>query len=310
MSILIKERGGKVREQLGKLLGLIDGDTEGEKILHVDLDHIVSGRYQPRKSFSQDNLEELADSIKTYGVLQPVLLRKQGENYELIAGERRFRAAKLAGLLKIPAIIKDLSDNNIAMISVIENVQRQDLNFLEEAQCYRRLLDEFSISQEELAAKIGKSQSTIANKLRLLQISDETLNTMIACGLTERHARAVLILKDPDLQREVVEKIIKGKMTVREAEDLVARKMNISREIKRDKSDDSAKMSQRSSASDEAVLRNTICMKYIGEMTKLNKKMMANGMDITSKINDNEDGSIKVTLHISAASNTPAQGVD
>lgn len=302
-----------MREQLGKLLGLIDGEAEGDKIKHVEIALIGPGKYQPRTEFSTESLDELAASIKTYGVLQPVLLRKRQEGYELIAGERRYRAAKIAGLTHVPAIIKNLTEDNAAMIAVIENVQRQDLNFVEEAQSYRRLIGEFSMSQDELAAKIGKSQPTIANKLRLLQIPEEILHSMVACGLTERHARAILKLKAQELQREVVEKIIKDKMNVRQTEDLVESKINIPREIegepgKKDKPRKAENIEE--VAKTFNINRNTQCIRYLIEMDKLNRSMMAAGMDIKSKINDNEDGSIKITMHIKIAAEAPVQGVD
>jgi ParB family chromosome partitioning protein len=177
-------------------------------------------------------LEELSQSIKEYGVIQPVLVRKTGDRFELIAGERRFRATKLAGLETIPAIVKELSEQETAEIAMIENLQREDLNFMEEAEGYQVLLTTFGLTQEELAKRVGKSQSTIANKLRLLKLPAAVREELSQETVTERHARALLKLPDEQRQLEVIKCIKEREMTVRQAEEFIEQTLSeISREI-------------------------------------------------------------------------------
>jgi ParB family chromosome partitioning protein len=163
------------------------------EIKYIPIDSIKPNPYQPRKDFNKKALEELSQSIKTYGVIQPISVRKlQDNSYELVAGERRLRASELANLKEIPAIIVDYRDKESAMIALIENLQREDLNFIEEAEGYRNLIEDHGFTQQELAEKIGKSQSTIANKLRLLKLPDDIKRDLIEHNLTERHGRALL----------------------------------------------------------------------------------------------------------------------
>lgn len=198
----------------------------------VFLSMIDVNPFQPRKTFHDRTLEELSQSIKEYGVIQPVLVRRNGGRYELIAGERRYRAAKLAGLDTIPAIVKDLTEQKTAEIAMVENLQREDLNFMEEAEGYQVLLTTFGLTQDELARRVGKSQSTIANKLRLLKLPEKVRQEISHDFFTERHARALLKLPDEQHQIEAV-RTIKGKeMTVRQAEEYIELIVsNISREI-------------------------------------------------------------------------------
>lgn len=198
------------------------------KIREIPIEKIRPNPYQPRKYFNRSNLEELASSILEYGVLQPIIIRKNGSvNYELIAGERRLRASELAGLTTIPAIILNVNDNDSALMAFVENIQRQNLNFLEEAEGYKCIMEDYGFTQEELANKLSKSQSAIANKLRILKLSDKVKKLIIDHNLTERHARAVLKLPQEASQIEAVTRIIKEDLTVKKTEEMVADMMEV-----------------------------------------------------------------------------------
>jgi len=195
-----------------------------KNIVYISVDSIRPNPYQPRKHFNKASLEELCESIKQYGVLQPINVRKiNNSHYELVAGERRLRAATMAGLDKIPAIIINIDDNDSAILALIENLQREDLNYLEEAEGYNNLITEHNLTQEELASKIGKSQSTIANKIRLLKLSPLIKKILIDNNLTERHARALLKLHDEQLQLKVLRYVCDKGLNVKRTEDLVER---------------------------------------------------------------------------------------
>ncbi|MFS8541860.1 MAG: nucleoid occlusion protein [Tissierellales bacterium] len=192
------------------------------EIKYIPIDSIKPNPYQPRKDFNKKALEELSQSIKTYGVIQPISVRKlQDNSYELVAGERRLRASELANLKEIPAIIVDYRDKESAMIALIENLQREDLNFIEEAEGYRNLIEDHGFTQQELEEKIGKRQTTIANKLRLLKLPDDIKRDLIEHNLTERHGRALLKLPDYELQRKVLDKVISNELNVSSTEKLV-----------------------------------------------------------------------------------------
>ncbi|MFW6229903.1 MAG: ParB/RepB/Spo0J family partition protein [Halanaerobium sp.] len=197
--------------------------SNNEQIINVNVENIIPNPYQPRQSFSEDNLQELADSIASYGVIQPLTVRKiEGEEqYQLIAGERRLRAVKLLGKDEVPVIIKNLENREMAEIALIENLQRKDLNFIEEAEAYNKLIEEFNLTQTELAARIGKAQSTIANKLRLLNLPGSILHVIQQGGLNERQARALLQLDNKDDMLDIVEKAVRNDLNVRETEKLV-----------------------------------------------------------------------------------------
>ena len=194
---------------------------EDKRVMEISIDNIVPNPYQPRKVFSQTALEELSNSIKTYGILQPITVRQKNDKYELIAGERRFRAAKLASFKTIPAIIHDMTDESSAVLALLENLQREDLNFIEEAMGYESLIKEHSFTQQQLAEKLGKNQSTIANKLRILRLPSDIKIKLVENGLTERHARALLKLPTEDLMRDILDKIIKNELTVKKTEKLI-----------------------------------------------------------------------------------------
>lgn len=191
-------------------------------IINIPIDHIAPNPYQPRKEFSASSLEELAASIKEYGVLQPINVRKIGDNgYELVSGERRLRASKLAGMSYMPAVIIEVVEQDSAIIALIENLQREDLNFMEEAEGYHNLINDHGMTQEELARKVGKKQSTIANKLRLLKLNNNIKKAILENELTERHARALLKLPDNLLQEKALSNIIKKSLNVKKSEDMV-----------------------------------------------------------------------------------------
>lgn len=198
-----------------------------ENINYIQVDLILPNVYQPRKHFDEESLEELAQSINTYGIIQPLSVRKIGEDkYELVAGERRLRAAKKAGLEKVPVIIVDITDSESAAIALLENLQRDNLNFLEEAEAYYNLIKDHSYTQEKLAEAIGKKQSTIANKIRLLRLTPEIRNIVLENNLTERHARALLRLPTEKLQKSVLNTVIKKSLNVKNTEVLVEKQIS------------------------------------------------------------------------------------
>jgi len=197
--------------------------TRGGEILHLPLGIINTNPYQPRRIFDREALEELAVSIRTYGLLQPISVRHiNGAGYELVAGERRLRACKLAGMATIPAIVVDITDHDSAVLAMIENLQRQDLHFFEEAQGLSNLMADYGFTQEALANRIGKNQSTIANKIRVLRLPRSVQRLVIDNALSERHARALLKLESEELQLEILTKVIRQGLNVRNTEDLIA----------------------------------------------------------------------------------------
>ncbi len=210
-----------------------------KNITYVGIDYIRPNPYQPRKQFNKFALEELCESIKQYGVLQPINVRKISHStYELVAGERRLRAATMAGLKEIPAIIINVDDNDSAVMALIENLQREDLSYMEEAEGYSNLINEHGFTQEELAQKIGKSQSTIANKIRLLKLSPLVKKILSDNNLTERHARALLKLHDEQLQLKVLKLVCERGLNVKKTEELVEKAIDkFSRDIRQKPAD-------------------------------------------------------------------------
>ena len=194
-------------------------ENKAEKLLKIT--EVEPNREQPRKKFDEDALLELADSIKQFGVLQPLLVQKRKDYYEIIAGERRWRAAKMAGLKEIPVIIKEFSDQEIVEISLIENIQREDLNPIEEAQAYKRLLTEFHLKQDEVAERVSKSRTAVTNSMRLLKLDERVQQMLIDDMLTTGHARALLAIEDPELQWKAANRIFDEKMSVRDVEKMV-----------------------------------------------------------------------------------------
>jgi ParB family chromosome partitioning protein len=195
-------------------------------IKYISTDLIIPNTYQPRKYFNDESINELAQSIAAYGIIQPISVRVIEENkYELIAGERRFRAAKKAGLNEVPVIIIDIDDKDSAAIALLENIQREDLNFIEEAEAYYNLIKQHNYTQEQLSSIIGKKQSTIANKMRILKLDENIRIEVLENNLTERHARALLKLPNVDLQKKVLKTIIKKSLNVKNTELLIDKEL-------------------------------------------------------------------------------------
>lgn len=195
-------------------------NTKGAETV-VKITKVEPNRSQPRKNFDEDALQELADSIKQFGLLQPILVQDKGEYYEIIAGERRWRAAKLAGLKEVPVIIRNYSSQEIVEISLIENIQREDLNPIEEAQAYKRLLTEFNLKQDEVAERVSKSRTAVTNSMRLLKLCDGVQQMIIDDMLSTGHARALIPIENPELQLQLAQRIFDEKLSVREVEKLV-----------------------------------------------------------------------------------------
>ena len=196
-------------------------ETVGSGIKTVKISKVEPNREQPRKKFDEDALLELSESIKQYGILQPLLVSDKKDYYELIAGERRWRAAKMAGLKEVPVIIKEFSDQETVEISLIENIQREDLNPVEEAQAYKRLIDEFHLKQDEIADRVAKSRTAVTNSLRLLKLDPRVQDMVVDEMITAGHARAILSIPDPDMQEMVASKVFDNQLSVRETEELV-----------------------------------------------------------------------------------------
>lgn len=187
----------------------------------VKLSMVEPNREQPRKNFDEDSLQELADSIRQFGLLQPILVQDKKSYYEIIAGERRWRAAKLAGLKEVPVIIRNLTDQEVVEISLIENIQREDLNPIEEAQAYKRLLEEFHLKQDEVAERVSKSRTAVTNSMRLLKLCEPVQKMVVDGMISTGHARALLAIEDPEQQYLIAQKVFDEKLSVREVEKLV-----------------------------------------------------------------------------------------
>lgn len=217
------------KKGLGKGLGALISSAGEEKVdsgvIEVKINDIEPNTNQPRKYFDTEKLEQLAESIRKHGVVQPIIVRRENGTYRIVAGERRWRAARLAGLTTIPVIEKDLSNKQIMEIALIENIQREDLNPIEEAEAYHRLLNEFNMTQEELSNSIGKSRSAIANTIRLLGLPDKVKEKLIEGRITSGHARALLAIDNRELQEKLCDEIIDKNLTVRQVELLVKKKL-------------------------------------------------------------------------------------
>ncbi|KPU42945.1 chromosome-partitioning protein Spo0J [Oxobacter pfennigii] len=210
---------GKGLEALIPDIGVSNSNDDG--VVNININEIEANADQPRKKFDEEKLNQLADSIKNHGVVQPVIVKKEGNFYKLIAGERRWRAARIAGLKVIPAITREFTEKEIMEISLIENLQREDLTAIEEAVAYKRLMDEFNLTQEEIADRIGKSRSSIANILRLLTLDERVKQYIMDGVLTEGHGRAISNLVDKEIQYEISKRIIDENLNVRQTEKLL-----------------------------------------------------------------------------------------
>lgn len=237
----------------------------------IDIEKIKANENQPRTIFDDEKIAELAMSIKENGLIQPLIVRKYNRNYQIIAGERRYRACKLAGLKTVPCIIKDIDDKQMDTYAIIENIQREDLTPIEEANAYKTLIDTYGMSQTELANKVGKKQSTIANKLRLLKLSDEVKDALKSKQITERHARAMLSLQ-PEKQEEVLHEVIDKSLNVKQTETLINKPPKIKKKNK---------------GTVKAVSRNfKIAINTINQATDL---ILKSGVEVTSETEENDD---------------------
>ena len=237
----------------------------------IDIEKIKANENQPRTIFDDEKIAELATSIKENGLIQPLIVRKYNRNYQIIAGERRYRACKLAGLKTVPCIIKDIDDKQMDTYAIIENIQREDLTPIEEANAYKTLIDTYGMSQTELANKVGKKQSTIANKLRLLKLSDEVKDALKSKQITERHARAMLSLQ-PEKQEEVLHEVINKSLNVKQTETLINKPPKIKKKNK---------------GTVKAVSRNfKIAINTINQATDL---ILKSGVEVTSETEENDD---------------------
>jgi ParB family chromosome partitioning protein len=214
------------RMALGKGLGALLpelGEGEAKTLLYCGIEEIIPNRSQPRKHFDESKLKELADSVKEKGILEPLIVRRVDQGYELIVGERRWRAAQKAGLKEVPVLVKEIEGREALELSLIENLQREDLNPLEEAEAFRRLTEEFGINQAELGTRLGKDRTTIVNALRLLKLPSEVKDQLLHNRITSGHARAILSLGNKEKQKELCRLIIQKGLSVREAEALAKR---------------------------------------------------------------------------------------
>lgn len=245
----------------------------------IDIDKISANENQPRTVFDDEKIEELSTSIKENGLIQPIIVRKYNRGYQIIAGERRYRASKLAGLKTVPCVIKDIDDKQVDTYAIIENIQREDLSPIEEANAYKTLIDTYNMSQTELANKVGKKQSTIANKLRLLKLSDDVQYALKSKQITERHARAMIGLED-DKQQQILQEVLKKSLNVKQTETLINKPVKIKPKNKKGTT---------------KVSRNfKIAMNTITQATELIQK---SGIEVISETEEAEDEYI-ITLRV------------
>ncbi|KXL54161.1 nucleoid occlusion protein [Anaerotignum neopropionicum] len=248
-------------------------------VYQLPIEKIRPNPYQPRKYFNMTALEELAESITAYGILQPITVRKMsGGFYELVAGERRLRAAQMAGLTTIPALFVQVNDSDSAVLAFIENIQRQNLSFLEEAEGYRNMMEDYGLTQEQLAAKLSKSQSAIANKLRVLKLEESVKKELLDHSFTERHARALLRLPDEESRLVVMAQMIREEMNVKRTEDLVEYTL----EEMRNKHTPKGERKEKRFVTDFRLFTNTIKQSL--------EVIRRSGMDVVYEDSQNEEG--------------------
>jgi ParB family chromosome partitioning protein len=262
---------------------------ERHRVIELPVDSVKPNPYQPRRVFEPGALDELASSIIEFGVLQPISVRRIGSQYELIAGERRLRACKLVGLATIPAIIYNFKDDDSALLALLENLQREDLGFLEEAEAYEHLICDHGMTQEMVANRIGKKQSTVANKLRILKLSPDVKKIIKENNLTERHARALLKLRDEELQLELLKKICEKGLNVSQTEEEVERIIERITNPDQAKSKASKKVKLTKGFRDVRILVNTVkqavdYIKKAGVKASFNEKDSGDYVEYTIKI--------------------------
>ena len=259
------------------------------KVVQISVDEIVPNPHQPRRNFDDSELQMLCESIKQNGILQPLTVRKSEKYYELISGERRLRAAKLAGFSDVPCIIIDVTERNSAVLALVENIQRQDLSFFDEAYAIEKLIDFYGMTQEDAAIKLGKAQSTIANKLRLLKFSEDEMNLITNGNLTERHARALLRLKNKDERAIAIERIVKYGLNVERTEALIEQILETQKEHE--------SLKRRSGAFKDVRL-------FVNTINKAIETMRAAGINADSK-KTQTDGYIEYIVRIPVENRTP-----
>jgi ParB family chromosome partitioning protein len=270
-----------MKQPFNRLFGLNEKNDEIEKITNqvkeevhqINVGDIVPNRYQPRTIFKDDRIDELAQTIKTHGIIQPIVVRIRNDQYEIIAGERRWRAVKKLEWETIPAVIKEFNDSQTASIALIENLQREGLTSIEEANAYSKLLEIHNLTQESLAQRIGKGQSTIANKLRLLNLPISVQDALLNRKITERHARALIILKDKSQQEKLLQRILNEEMNVKQTEEAI-KKIQEGKEIKK-------KPIRKSVSKDMRLAMNTI--------RKSVDMVVQTGMDVDTSEEEHED---------------------
>lgn len=223
-----------VKDSFSRIFGLTD-KTDNEEIKQIPVEEIVPNPYQPRTVFDDEKIDELCQTIRTHGLIQPIVVRIRDGRYELIAGERRLRATRKLGMERIPAIVKEFNDSQTASIALIENLQREGLTSIEEAVAYQKLIDLHNLTQESLAQRLGKGQSTIANKLRLLHLPQEIQDALLSRQVTERHARALIPLKDAEVQNKVLQEILEREWNVKQTEVRVKQLLELAENPKSEK---------------------------------------------------------------------------
>ena len=247
--------GVKEEEQSEQIEVNVDPQMATEEVIKISIEKITPNRYQPRTVFDDEKIEELSRTIHTHGVIQPIVVRPFGEQYEIIAGERRYRAIKKLGWTEIPAIVRNLNDKETASIALIENLQREELTAIEEALAYQQLLELHSLTQEALAQRLGKGQSTVANKLRLLKLPQFVQNAILNRELTERHARALIAIKDEQLQQQLIQAVKEYDWNVRQLEEQIQLILQPKEEVEQPKKD---KPLRKAISKDVRIALNTI----------------------------------------------------
>ena len=265
----LRELGGGLDSVIPSNPNITNTEEDVSRETLINVDNIEPNKDQPREKFNEESIKELSESIKQYGIIQPLIVRKNGDAYSIVAGERRWRAAKLAGLQEVPAIIKDYSTEETIAVALIENIQREDLNPIEEARAYQNLINEYEITQDELASKVSKSRTSITNSIRLLKLDERVQQMLMNEQISTGHGRALISIDDKTLQYKTAEKIIDNKLSVRETESLV-------KNIKDDNSEENAtKVIEKDNKKDDFFIYRELEHKIesiLGSKVKIKKK--------------------------------------